>query len=257
MTVQIPAEMRPNKLATLKCKVDTSAGGNVMPLCAFAKLFPRHIKASGSPRGLKWSMTCLTAYNRSKIPQFGTLDTAINWNPKGKDVANHLQTQWYIADTLGSAILGIPSCAKLGVVEHNCAVNLQKRKLVQQKKPTTEGRKVNQDLQHFKSPPLNTKPVIHTPRKCPIAMWPLVWEKLDEFWNKESSSNWRNPQTGYPHLPTPGRQMASWESVWIPKMLTKPSKETITRPPLLKRSHIYWQEARSLPSLMEPHHISA
>ena len=207
----MPAEIGPNKLATLKCKVDTGAGGNVMPLRAFAKLFPRHINADGSPRGLKSSTTRLTAYNGSKIPQFGTLDTAIDWTPKGKCVANRLRTRWYIADTPGPAILGLPSCAKLGIVELNCAVNLQKRKLVQQKKPTTEGKIVNQDLQHPNSPPLNTKedlikaypdrfegigrfpgtyhitlcsdakPVVHAPRKCPIAMRPLVREKLDEF----------------------------------------------------------------------------
>ena len=82
-TVEMPAEIGPNKLATLKCKVDTGAGGNVMPLRAFAKLFPRRINADGSPRGLKSSTTCLTAYNGSKIPQFGTLDTAIDWTPKG------------------------------------------------------------------------------------------------------------------------------------------------------------------------------
>ena len=204
VTVQMPAEIGQNKLATLRCKVDTSAGGNVMPLHTFAKLFLRHINADGSPRGLKSSMTHLTAYNRSKIPQFGTLDLAIDWTPKGKDVAICLQTQWYIADTLGPAILGLPSCAKLGIVELNCAVNLQKRKLVQQKKPIAEGRNVKQDLKHLNSPPLNTKenlikayldrfkgighfpgtyhitlcsdakPVVHAPRKCPIAMRPLV-----------------------------------------------------------------------------------
>ena len=91
-TVQMPAEIGPNKLVILKCKVDTGAGGNVMPLHAFAKLLPRSINADGSPRGLKSSMTYLTAYNGSKIPQFRTLDTAIDWTPKGKDVANHLQT---------------------------------------------------------------------------------------------------------------------------------------------------------------------
>ena len=132
----MPAEIGPSQLVTLKCKVDTGAGGNVMPLCTFTKLFPRCINADGSPRGLKSSTTCLTAYNGSKIPQFGTLDTAIDWTPKGQKVANHLQTQWYIADTPGPAILGLPSCAKLGIVELNCAVNLQK-KLVQQKKLTT------------------------------------------------------------------------------------------------------------------------
>ena len=104
-------------------------------------------------------------------------------------------------------------------------MELQKRKLVQQKKPITEGRNVNQDLQHLNSPPLNTKdlimaypdrfegigcfpgtyhitlcsdakPIVHAPRKCPIAMQPLVWEKLDEFLEQgiitpvEESTDW-------------------------------------------------------------------
>ena len=131
-----------------------------MLLRAFAKLFPICINTDGSPRGLKSSTTCLTAYNGSKIPQFGTLDTAIDWTPKGQKVANRLQTRWYIADTPGPAILGLPSCAKLGIVELNCAVNLQKKKLVQQKKPTTERRTVKQNLQDHKPPPLNTKGLI-------------------------------------------------------------------------------------------------
>ena len=116
----MPAEIESNQLVTLKCKVDTSAGGNVMPLHAFTKLFPRCINTDGSPRGLKSSMTCLTAYSGSKIPQFGTLDTAIDWTPKGQKVANHLQTRWYIADTPGPVILRLQSCAKLGIVELNC-----------------------------------------------------------------------------------------------------------------------------------------
>ena len=67
-TVQMPAQIGPNKLVTLKCKVDTGVGGNVIPLCTFAKLFSRCINANVSPKGLKSSMTCLTVYNRSKIP---------------------------------------------------------------------------------------------------------------------------------------------------------------------------------------------
>ena len=96
-------------------------------------------------------------------------------------------------------------------MELNCAVNLQKKKLVQQKKSTIEHGTVKQNLQDLKPPPLNTeedlikaypdrfkgighfpgtyhitlcgdaKPVIHAPWKCPIAMQPLVQEKLDEF----------------------------------------------------------------------------
>ena len=91
-TVEMPAEIGPHQCGTLKCKVDTGAGGNVMPLQAFTKLFPRCISADGSPRGLKPSTTHLTACNGSQINQFGTLDTAIDWAPKGKNVINRLQT---------------------------------------------------------------------------------------------------------------------------------------------------------------------
>ena len=78
---------------------------------------------------------------------------------------------------------------------------------MQQKKPTPEHERVKQDLNNAKTAQHNTrphtgiprqiqrnwsfprnitlhsdaKPVIHAPRKCPIAMWPLVQEKVNEF----------------------------------------------------------------------------
>ena len=87
---------------------------------------------------------------------------------------------------------------------------------MQQKKPTTEYEKVKQDLDNLKL--LNTtqdliqaypdrfegighfpetyhitlcsdaKPVVHAPRKYPIAMQPLVQEKLNEFLEQHLSS---------------------------------------------------------------------
>ena len=63
--IEIPADIGKNQLATLKCKVDTGAGGNVMPLCTFAKLFPERFDKDGNPTGLSPSSTRLTAYNGS------------------------------------------------------------------------------------------------------------------------------------------------------------------------------------------------
>ena len=114
-TVQMPAEIRPNQQATLRCKVDTSVGGNVMPLHAFSKLFARCVTTDGTPTGLRPTRTCLTAYNGSTINQYRTLD--IDWKPEGKNITYRLHTQWYIADTPGPAILGLPSCSKFGIVE--------------------------------------------------------------------------------------------------------------------------------------------
>ena len=59
----MPAKIGPNQQATLRCKVDTGAGGSVMPLHAFSKLFPRHVTTDGTPKGLRPTRTHLTAYN--------------------------------------------------------------------------------------------------------------------------------------------------------------------------------------------------
>ena len=124
----------------------------------------------------------------------------------------HLQTRWYVADSPEPAIHGLPSSSKLGIVQLNCVVKLTSRCAQPNppKKPTTECAKARCDL----TSPLNSsedlikaypdwfegidqfpgtyhitlcddvKPVIHAPRKCLIAMQPLVCEKLDEFINQ-------------------------------------------------------------------------
>ena len=153
-TVRMPAEIEPNQQATLKCKVNTGTGGNVMPLCAVSKLFPRCVTTDGTPTGLRPTGTHLTAYNGSIIKQYGTLYTAIDWKPEEKNVVNRLHTQWYIADTPGPVILELPSCSKLGIVELNCAVCFCQKKLTQQK-PTTEHQQVQKDLINLQQ--LNTK----------------------------------------------------------------------------------------------------
>ena len=88
----MPASIGPNHRASLKCKVDTGAGGNVMPLRTFTKLFPDRIADNGSPTGLQSTKTRLTAYNGSNIKHFGTLDTPIDWTPHEHPVANRLRT---------------------------------------------------------------------------------------------------------------------------------------------------------------------
>ena len=97
-------------------------------------------------------------------------------------------------------------------MELNCAVSFNHKKPTQQKS-TTECQQIQKDLTSLQ--PLNTKedlikaypdrfeeigcftgtyhitlwndakPVVHAPQKCPIAMQPLVHEKLDELLEQE------------------------------------------------------------------------
>ena len=145
--IKIPADTGKCQLATLRCKVDTGTGGNVMPLHTFTKLFPKWFDTDGHPTGLAPSTTCLIAYNGSPIRQFGTFRTHIDWTPQGKQTTNCLHTRWYVADTPGPAILGLPTCNKLGTVQLNCAVDLQQKRMMQQKTPTTECQWMHEDLE--------------------------------------------------------------------------------------------------------------
>ena len=92
-TVKMAAEIGPDQQATLRCKVDTSAGGNIMPLHAFSKLFPRCVTTDRAPTGAP-TRTHLTAYNESTIKQYRTLDTAIDWKPEQNNITNQLHIQY-------------------------------------------------------------------------------------------------------------------------------------------------------------------
>ena len=78
-TVQLPATTSSKGTASLHIKVDTGAGGNMLPLHVFQCLYPNQISLDGLPTGLDHVSTRLTAYNRSSIPLYGALCGPIIW----------------------------------------------------------------------------------------------------------------------------------------------------------------------------------
>ena len=64
-----------------------------MPPHIFAKLFPKCITTDGAPTRLCLYDTRLIVYNGSPIPQFGALETAIEWSPKCHQCSKHLHDQ--------------------------------------------------------------------------------------------------------------------------------------------------------------------
>ena len=199
------------KRASLLCKVDTGVGGNVMPLQAFGKLFPNQLTKTGMSTGLQKYNTKLRAYNGTNILQLSVLDTTITWKDEETKEVNKMNTTFYITDTPGPAILGLPSCSRLRIVHLNCSVQL--RKHGQPIKICKEREKVKQDMKNLK--PINSKddlikaypdqfegigkfpgtyhiylkedaiPIVHTPQKCPISIRPLVDKKLDKLLEQE------------------------------------------------------------------------
>ena len=77
---------------------------------------------NGKPTGLWSTITQLIAYNGSAIPQLGAHDTSTEWKPSSSGPPRCVHTRWYVADTPGPAILGLPSSSKLGVIQLNCTI---------------------------------------------------------------------------------------------------------------------------------------
>ena len=174
---------------------------------SLCQLFPNWLTKTGMPTGLQKCNTKLRAYNGTNIPQLGALDTPLTWKDEETKEVNKMDTTFYITNTPGPAILGLPSCSRLRIVNLNCSVQL--RKHGQPVKVSKEREKVKQDMKNLK--PINSKddlikaypdrfegigkfpgtyyiylkedaiPVVHTPHKCPIAIQPLVDKKLDKL----------------------------------------------------------------------------
>ena len=190
--------------ASTRVKVDTGVGGNILPLQLFRQMYPDQVGPDGLPKGLTSTQTWLTAYNGTQIPQHRALDTWTRWKPHNEK-PQHLHTRWYVANTQGPAILALPSSQRLGVVTMNCTVHL-KTSPSQWQQANNGPTSSQQKLPLFQNPAVllwefpdhfkgighftgkyhitlkpDVRPIIHPPWKCPIAMRPHVWAKLEHL----------------------------------------------------------------------------
>ena len=121
--IKLPASTSSKGTASVHVKIDTTSGGNILPLCLYQQLHLKQTSPDGLPIGLDPIQTKLTAYNGSPIPLYGILCGPIVWQPNTPGAQPFMiHSYWYIADTPGPALLGLPACKKLAVVQVNCAV---------------------------------------------------------------------------------------------------------------------------------------
>ena len=209
--IKLPESASSKGTTSVHVKIDTRSGGNILPLHLFQQLHPKQTSPDGLPIGLDPVQTKLTAYNGSPIPLYGVLYGPILWQPSTPGAQPHMiHSYWYITDTPGPALLGLPACEKLAVVQVNCAVKTtQPNRSPTSTTPTQAARatkppatrtlkskciKSTDDLTReflIDSPQISKFPgeykirlcpdahlVIHAPRKCPIALHPKVKEHL-------------------------------------------------------------------------------
>ena len=121
--IKLPASASSKGTTSVHVKIDTRSGGNILPLCLFQPLHPKQTSPDGLPIGLDPVQTKLTTYNGSPIPLYGILSGPILCQPNTLEAQPiMIHSYWYIADRPGPALLGLPACEKLAVVQVNCSV---------------------------------------------------------------------------------------------------------------------------------------
>ena len=116
LDIQIPD--RPGQ-HTLKTKVGTGAQGNILPIRIFRRMFPRLLDSSGFPKPGSTTPrhTRLMAYNGTDIPQYGSITLQCKY-----ENSVWIKTEFFIAESDGPAIVGLPSSRALSLISINCSI---------------------------------------------------------------------------------------------------------------------------------------
>ena len=106
-------------LVNLRVKVDTGAQGNTLPVRMFKEMFPNSLTPEGLPQSDAVTQTdmVLTAYNGTIIKQHGCVELpcrfgSSSWTP----------TKFFVVESEGPAIVGLPSSRQLNLVTLHCAI---------------------------------------------------------------------------------------------------------------------------------------
>ena len=172
-------------IVDLNVKVDTGAQGNyTLPIRMYRAMFPENLNSEGYPKrgAVMEKDTVLTAYNGSNIPDYGTITRPCKYR------GDWIDTEVFIVESLGPAIIGLPASQDLNLLTLHCGI---------EKRPSTTPISTVQGLKqqypnqvdrigHFPCTyhitlKDDSLPVVHAPRKFPIHIRDELKAKLDSM----------------------------------------------------------------------------
>jgi len=154
--------------AIIRMKIDTGAQGNTLPLRIFQQIWPEKVNEAGFPKmKFKKSETRLTAYNGTRIQHFGAIMLPCYHNNGKPQLA-----EFYIVNTAGPAILGLPSLRRLKLLTLHCSIDAKEQidsvESLKARYPEQFDRIGNFPGEYHITLRPDAHPVIHAPRKFAI-----------------------------------------------------------------------------------------
>ena len=108
------------KIKRIRCKLDTGAQGNAMPLEIYKLLHPKsRCDEFGVPIDLPKPSTRITAYGGNEVVTYGTCKLKLH--AKGEVV---MET-FHVVKASDPVIIGYPTCKSMNLVTVNCSLNLK------------------------------------------------------------------------------------------------------------------------------------
>lgn len=152
---------------TVQFKVDTGAQANIITkqlARIIKKTFPYHIRQT---RG------CLSGYGGNKLPVTGKC--VLPCTHKGKTY----MCEFYIVDVASGPILGLKDCVNMDLVRLIRSVEKTSSNLngIENYQDVFKGLGCLEELYHIQTKP-DVNPVVHAPRKTPVALTYKVKEDL-------------------------------------------------------------------------------
>lgn len=174
----------------IKLKVDTGAQGNTLPLRIFRRMYPEKLDDAGLPKKIdKEAGVKLTAYNGSRIPCLGSVIIPCRY-----ESPDWTSTKFYVVDVPGHAVIGLPSCTKLGLVTLHCNMDVKTGNVTPNKPAKIDSvddlkRLYPQQFDRIGSLPGEAKlslrdgsePYVDAPRKWPIHLKDKIKAQLDKM----------------------------------------------------------------------------
>lgn len=181
-----------DKTLNLPCKIDTGAEGNVIPETMYTQL-----KMAGHT--LTKSNTTITAYGGHRVPHIGSCNLNISHG-------NHQHSRnFHVVQTGGPVILGLPTCNALELVTLNADIQIGQSEFadsqpIQTLKDLKGDPKAKQlvltkyndcfigigcfEGKHHITIDPNAQPVVHPPRRVPVALREPLRDELNRLEEK-------------------------------------------------------------------------
>ena len=205
-------KVKHNTVKEMKCKVDTGAEANVMPLREYIKLCQEGIGLNGLPKDkfVEKNDAVLKAYGNTVIKQLGRVHLPCEF--KGLKFT----CGFFLADVEGPILLGLPTCEALGIVKfidlnatskikQNAAsfsrgnlyvhpsTPIDKRPSIKNKADLkkmypecfTNVTNCFPDYEYHIELDMNVRPVIHAPRRIPLELKEKVRQKINEMTSED------------------------------------------------------------------------